>query len=903
MDGIDFTLTPGAYMAQIPLLQDSYSAPATGATTYSPAVEFRVLGPVEVHDQGVPLDIGGPKAGALIAALLAHRGETLSQDRLSEAIWPDSPRSRDTLQSYVSRVRKKLGDEGRDLLLRNRAGYVLDVAGQLDAERFESLLADGSAALTGQDSAVSVELINEGLGLWRGAAFGEFAGDELVHAKAARLEELRLTAREQRIDAELGLGRHREVITELEALCDEHPLRERLWELRMLALVRGGRQAEALRAYQRAREILIDELGIEPSERLRRMEHMVLTQDPGLDVSADPNVRNGPPVPNRSTGTVFLPAGITSFIGRDDEVSKVKRLLDETRLLTLTGIGGVGKTRLAIQVAREWADDNRGAVGMVDLSGVIDPSEIASKLEECLASFGGEAGADVLIIVDNCEHLIEQCAEIVAELVTSRPDVRVVATSQEPLRLPGEIRWRVEPMAVPDATASADELAANDATRLFIDRSLATRPGMEFDDTGLSDIGRICRSLDGLPLAIELAAALVGTMGLRQIEQGLASRFELLREGYRTSPVRQQTLASAFDWSYELLADDDKRLFRELRPLPPQFPRRAAEVICTDDPAEKASIGAGLGRLVDRSLVQMEEQAGNATYGILPTMKQFLWDRAGWQGDFENRGFVVHLAQHTESRLRGTDEEVWSALFDGPTNEARAALDFAYHQHDLEAGSFLAGITAARMTSSARIAFVGGVRSRYIGRFELGFRVGAGHVRDDVTIDSVYLSEPPDFSGFMDIDRARVSCSDAYRRGTDVVFHAAGHWGGLGVLEATRQWHETTGDKRWVIGVDLDEVITRDPEFRPYIVTSMRRQIPTSVYLQIKAAVAAGEPERAPVFDLSNEGVGMWTTGGEIDHLMPELEAVRAEIVAGEVEVSRVTAGDGSRWSDPSTES
>jgi len=823
--------------------------------------------------------------------LLAHGGESISQDRLAEAIWPESHRPRDTLQSYVSRVRRWLGPEGRALLVRSGAGYSLACGGRLDAERFESLLDRAADALAGEDPGTAVGLLQQALGLWHGPAFGDHASDVLVAPEAARLEELRLVAREQKVEAEIGLGEHRRVLGELEALCEAHPLRERLWELRMLALVRSGRQAEALRAYQRARQVLVGELGIEPSSRLQRMEQSVLAQDPSLEATSPPT--EGAASRRPPTASPALPPDATAFIGRVDEIVRISELLEQTRLLTLTGIGGVGKTRLAIQVARRAAPSHSGGVVMVDISGVTDPEEAAAAFWESVDGLGSPE-LEHLVILDNCEHLIEICARVVEAALSSRPSLRVLATSREPLGLPGEMRWTVEPLVVPDEGAPEVELAANDAARLFLQRARAARPAMAFDSTAMQEVAQICRRVDGIPLAIELAAALMGTMSLREIRDGLAARFELLREGYRTAPVRQQTLTGAFDWSYALLEDRDKLLLQRLRPFPLEFRGRAAEIFCAADQSDEPAIRQGLGRLVDRSLVQMHERDGHATYGLLSTIQQFVWERTGWRGVFEDRAFVLQLARHTEPRLRGTLDDMWSALLDGPTDVSRAALDLAHGLHDLEAGAFLAGVAAARMTQSGRVAVVGGVRSVRFGpvRLEAGFRAGVHHAADDVEVEASYISAPPDFAGFMDIERARQLTTAAYRRGADIVFHVAGLVAGQGVLEAARDWHEATGAWNWVIGVDLDERVTREPRLRPHVLTSVRRQLPSAVYQAVKAAVAAGEPDAAPRFDLANGGVGLSRTGGEIDILGPELDAIRADIVAGRIDVPRVTTPD-----------
>ena len=309
----------------------------------------------------------------------------------------------------------------------------------------------------------------------------------------------------------------------------------------------------------------------------------MLAQDPSLEATSPST--GGAATRRLPTVSPALPPDATRFIGRVDELVQVSRLLGQTRLLTLTGIGGVGKTRLAIQVARRAAPSHPGGVVMVDISGITDPEEAAATFRESIDGLGSPE-LERLVILDNCEHLIEACARVVEAALRSHPSLRVLATSREPLGLPGETRWTVEPLVVPDKGTPEVELASNDAARLFLQRSRAARPAVDFDSTAMQEVAQICRRVDGIPLAIELAAALMGTMSLREIRDGLAARFELLREGYRTAPVRQQTLMGAFDWSYALLDDRDKLLLQRLRPFPLEFRGRAAEIFFAADQAD-----------------------------------------------------------------------------------------------------------------------------------------------------------------------------------------------------------------------------------------------------------------------------------------------------------------------------
>jgi DNA-binding SARP family transcriptional activator len=541
-------------------------------------MEFRILGPLEVIDQGRTVRITGPRERALLTALLLRPGETVSTDRLIDLLWsedaPGNPSN--ALQAVVTRVRKALGRHGRDLLVTRTPGYALAVGHeQVDAVRFERLIAQAKDLLQ-HDPATASDLVGQALALWRGPALQELADQALAGQETARLEELRLTALEARIEADLTLGRHSELIGELQALVAAHPLRERFRGQLMLALYRAGRQAEALEVYQQARTLLGEELGLDPEPGLQALQAQILRQDPSLAVSAGPN---------RGRGHT-LPARISSFIGRAAELEDLRRLLTRSRLVTVIGPGGSGKTSLAVEAARAALSSQEGpgpvAVFFVDLAPVADPAHLPAAVAAALGLRGGPGAAgtptppevqledflrandSLLLVLDNCEHLVEAVAHLTDRLLRAAPDARVLATSREPLGLTGEVAWSIPGLGTPDPSKPAGQLGEFDAVRLFSERAAAARPGFCLDEQTGPLVADICRRLDGLPLAIELAAARTRTLPVQEIARRLDDRFRLLTSGARTAVRRQQTLRAAIDWSYDLLTEPERLLLARL---------------------------------------------------------------------------------------------------------------------------------------------------------------------------------------------------------------------------------------------------------------------------------------------------------------------------------------------------
>lgn len=643
-------------------------------------MEFRVLGPVEVSEGGRTTTPTRGKERRLLALLLAHANDVVSADRVVDTLWPGHRQPANALrsvQTHVSRLRSALGPAGERLLTRP-PGYLLRVEpGELDAERF-ALLLDQARRRAGDDPGEALALLDRALGLWRGPPYGDLRDEELATGDAVRLEELRLVAIEERIDARLALGHHEELVGELEARCTEHPLRERLRSQLMMALYRSGRQAEALRAFESYRRMMAEEMGLDPSPELRALEARILGHDPGL------GPRRAQPAAPRPVVTP-----VTSFVGRAGEVADVTRSLAAARLLTLTGPGGVGKTRLALQVAAAATERFPDGVAVCELAGVSDPDAVAPAVATVLGiqprpDRGVAASvADVLrartmlLVVDNCEHVVDAAATLLATLVASCPQVTVLATSRERLGIEGEQVWRVSP------------LQSEAAVELFCDRALAVRPDLDCGGRARADIRDTCGRLDGLPLAIELAAAQVATMNPADLVHRLDDRFRLLDRGARSGPSRHRSLRAVVDWSYERLRPAQRHLFDRLAVFAGTFTLEAAEEVCAGDGVDRAEVPTLVADLVDVSLVTLTGGRDLARYRLLETLRGYGLERLdrdaagdGWRE--RHLDYHLGLARRADAGLRGADEGRWVRRLDAELDDLRAAHRWALVRHDAE---------------------------------------------------------------------------------------------------------------------------------------------------------------------------------------------------------------------------
>ncbi|MFF4475161.1 BTAD domain-containing putative transcriptional regulator [Streptomyces sp. NPDC001599] len=503
-------------------------------------MRFGILGPLDIRtDDGTPVDPGGPRPRALLTLLLLDAGRTVPAARLIDGLYGGEPPAgaANALQSQISRLRGRLTPH--TLVEGSGAGYrVVTPPESVDSHIFERLCGEGRAALAVGDHARAAAGLREALALWRGPALPDLPE---APAEAARLTELRLTAVQDRIEADLALGGGPELVPELRALLSAHPLSERLYGQLMRALHAGGRPAEALTVYEEARRTLVEQLGTDPSPELSALHGELLR---GHSATAP-----------RRPG---LPAQLTRCVGRDAELNRITALFADVRLVTLTGPGGTGKTRLAIEAAGRYATPGSPAeVCFVELAPLTDGTRIPYAVLTALGVREGfrTAGVDAterlltaledretLLVLDNCEHLIDQAAALAALLLASCPGIRILATGRESLGITGEALVPVPP------------LSPRPSAELFLERARAVRPGFD----GHARVPEICAALDGLPLAIELAAARLRTLAPDELADRLDDRFRLLSRGDRSKAPRHRTLRAVVEWSWELLDEEER---------------------------------------------------------------------------------------------------------------------------------------------------------------------------------------------------------------------------------------------------------------------------------------------------------------------------------------------------------
>jgi predicted ATPase/DNA-binding SARP family transcriptional activator len=822
-------------------------------------LEFEILGPLVVRGDDSEIQVPGARRRALLVRLLLSVNESVPADVLVEDLWESDPPpgAAKTLASHMSFLRRKLG-EG---CIQNREGcYSLEVAdGGMDAQLFETEYQLGREALLARDPGRATGILETGLGRWRGHALADVATAAWALPEITRLEEMRLATLETWHEALLALGRHQEVAAYAEAAVAEHPLHERLWAQLILALYRSGRQADALRAYQRLRSILGDELGIEPSTELVALDEAIVLQRAELDwdrseshqgpvttttndgspsgtvtllltdiegstqlweaqpeamkmalarhdeirrqaiegagghvfkmvgdafcaafftptdglmaaiatqraVSTEewsdaarikirialhtgvcherdgdyfgPTVdrtarleaiaHGGQVVMSRATADIArehlppgaglrhlgthrlkdlghseevfqlvaegleddfpplrsldnpelennLPAQLSSFVGREGELSQIRSLMASSRLVTLTGAGGLGKTRLALQVAAEQLDGSGGGVWFVDLAPLADPGLVAATVAQTIG-VREEPGVpvtetlmdvvgnrDMLIVLDNCEHMIDSCAKFTALLMRSCPNVDLLTTSREPLGIGGEQVFVVPTLSLPDEGDPLRVALDSEAMKLFFERASETAPGFVLDETNGRSVGAICRRLDGMPLAIELAVARLRSMDIATIEDRLDQRFALLTRGERTALPRHQTLRALVDWSYDLLTENERATLCRLSVFAGGWYLALAEAVCASSDAETFEVADVLGSLVDKNLVQTEGTVFGLRYKLLETIRQFASEKLSERNEHER---LEALSAHSEAFLALAERS--SPELDGP---------------------------------------------------------------------------------------------------------------------------------------------------------------------------------------------------------------------------------------------
>jgi len=660
-----------------------------------------VLGPVQAIVDGRSVGLGGPKQRALLAELLLHGGAVVTREHLVDALWGETPPGKATssLQVYVHGLRRALGAERIET---HGNGYRVQFEpDELDADRFERLV-DGSArALAEGRPGEAEEDLARALALWGGTPLADVADQPVAQLAAPRLEEIHLRALELRTDARLALGAHDAVLPDLDALVAEHPYRERFREQQVLALYRSGRQKEALDAYRDARRVLVDELGVDPGPALQELERAILRQDASLAA------------PVQAVRQTMLPLPATSLVGRRLEIAAVEAMLrrDEVRLVTLTGPGGTGKTRLALAVAHAIAPELRDGAVFVDLSSVTEPDLVLPTVAQALELPAADdvllaiRDRSLLLVLDNLEQL-GAAVQPVADVLAGAPRVRVLATSRTPLRLSGEHEYPVPPLPTPAATHSFEALTGNDAVRLFATRAQAVSPGFALTEENVESVAAICRRLDGLPLAIELAAARTRALAPAAIEQRLGQALALLVEGARDLPPRQQTLRATLDWSYGLLAERERALLARLAVFAGTWRLEDAETVIGAD------IALPVAALVENSLLRLRGER----FALLETIREYALEKLAAEGDLDEirRRHAKHFLDVAERAWAdilegGEAEEPALALLDDEQENLHAALAWAVETPDVDTETRLAGaqrwywLVRGRLNEGARV--------------------------------------------------------------------------------------------------------------------------------------------------------------------------------------------------------
>ena len=658
-------------------------------------VRIGILGPLEVRvGPGHPVEVAGPRLRRLLLRLALDPGRVVTAGQLVDAVWDEHPPAgaANALQALVSRLRRLLPG----VLESRPSGYRLAVADEaVDAARFEALALAGRERL-GRDPVRARALLGEALALWRGPALADAADAGFAEPAVARLDGLRLRALEDRVEADLAAGASDRLVAELEELVAAHPLSERLGGQLLRALALSGRQADALGAYERLRARLADDLGIDPSPELQAT-HVAVLRGQLAPPTAAPDPGPQPPPAARTN----LRAPITSFVGRGDDLDRIMAAFAGARLVTLTGPGGAGKTRLAAEAAAGLLERMPDGVWMVELGSVVDPVDLpqavlslfGARELRLLAAPGTTAVPPLdrlvealgqrrlLLVVDNCEHLVAAAAALVDHLLARCPGLSVLATSREPLGIAGEVLHPVGPLAVPEGEVSPAQALTFPAVRLLADRGAAARPGFAVDEATLGPVLRICRALDGMPLAVELAAARFHALSPAQVAARLDDRFRLLADGRRPVAGRHQTLRAVIDWSWELLGRPEQVLLGRLSVFAGGATLEAAERVCAGPGGLAADeVLYLLAGLVDKSLVVAAEgDGGGVRYTMLETVRAYGAERLAEAGETDavaraHAGYFLELAEAAEPELRRPDQLRWLARLTAERDNLHAAL-------------------------------------------------------------------------------------------------------------------------------------------------------------------------------------------------------------------------------------
>ncbi|WP_103956635.1 BTAD domain-containing putative transcriptional regulator [Nonomuraea solani] len=639
-----------------------------------------LLGPFEVRNpDGAVVEVPGARLRALLAALALEPGRIVTRSKLVDWIWGQQPPADEVnaLQALVSRLRRVLPD---GVIEADAGGYRLAVAPEaVDVSRFERLIAQARAV----EPAERAEVLRSALALWRGTAMADIAlrDSEAFDVAVARLDELYVAALGDRVDADIRLGRGSDLLSELTELVATYPLREGFVAALMRALAEAGRGPEALTAYQRTRELLAEELGTDPSAELSALHTALLRGELGERAE------------NRRTN---LRAELTSYVGEDDDIATVAGLAIKHRLVTLTGAGGSGKTRLATETARTMLAELPDGAWLIELASVRAGGDLAQAALAAIGLrdqgvLGGGRGGEsmdqliaavreraILLILDNCEHMIEAAAEFADRLLGECRRLRILATSREPLGITGEVLWQVEPLPLPAKGADPAEIGSSPAVRLLRDRADRVRKDIGSDAHTLTVMAGICRALDGMPLAIELAAARLRTMSIDQLARRLDDRFRLLTSGSRTALPRHKTLRAVVDWSWDLLTEAERSVLRRLSVFSGGASLEAAERVCGDEFPDGEQTLDVLTALIEKSLLLADDE-DTPRYRMLDIIREYAAHRLDEAGETESvrrahLAYFTELAETAEPHLRRTEQLEWLAILDAEHDNISAAL-------------------------------------------------------------------------------------------------------------------------------------------------------------------------------------------------------------------------------------
>ena len=694
------------------------------------ALRVGLLGPLQVRDgTGRPVHVGGRQLRVLLTLLALNAGRVVPAGSLAGQIWPGDPPGNpgNALQTLVSRLRAGLRQAGIDDVIESHpAGYRLAVPPDaIDVMAFEALAAQGRRALADGDAGHAARVLRDALLAWRGQPLADAAGCDFADAAAAKLTELRSSVLADRIEADLALGEGASLVGELRVLVSADPLAERPRALLMRALYAAGRQAEALAAYREGRELLADQLGVDPSAHLEQVYLGILrggerlaavARSPAGPHDLSPDAERAVLHAQAHVSAVRVHSPLTSFVGRDEDVSRVLKNLRAARLVTLTGPGGVGKTRLATEAAGRLDV----AAWFVPLAPVTDPAEVAYAVLDALGirepviarrAAGPGAGPldrlaaalgdrDEVMVLDNCEHVIEAAAAIADHVLAACPRMRILVTSRQPLRIDGETLCPVPPLPVPPAQAvppasaapaSPVLVASYGSARLFWDRAVAVRPDFELDEANAAAVARICRALDGMPLAIELAAVWLRTLAPAQLAERLDDRFALLTGGSRTALPRHRTLRAVVNWSWDLLSASEQVLARRLAIFPGGATLAAAERVCADELLPSAAVLPALSGLVDKSILNTVESPDGlgSRYRMLETVRAYGLERLAEASEEAVvrdafTAYYLNLAETADPKLRAAGQRRWLRELASEQDNLHAALRLTITRQDAD---------------------------------------------------------------------------------------------------------------------------------------------------------------------------------------------------------------------------